>query len=314
MTFKTGILVDQMGHGFGEVTPEMEVEQHAKDFAELLRPHKIKHYTLRSAHEVKPGTDLVLFDYGGMLPGCGDLILSEVRALFRWAQDNPSSLAVVVSTFTYRNVIQGELQELGLDLPNIVGVESSLDDPIPMWFRAGAKPKPPIKEHPLAGMTPLGGTLSAIQFFKPKKRFISFMNTRFGKRRIYEAGAGMGHTSKALHDAGIEVIAIDSNHREGAVFKVEIDDATDYNYRCEPIVLICRPCHGFLTEAIITQAIRKRAEAIVYVGLPKNTKGDLGQFRRRFRVEMRNAGADRESVYVWRPAWNQNVDDLRFPK
>lgn len=311
-TIKTGILVDPMGHGMGEVTPEMEVLEHIKEFTKLVRPAKLKPYTLQSAHKISAGTELVLFDYGGMMEfGSGDLVTSEARALLRWANDHPSALVVVMSAYTYRNVIHYELEDMGLKLHNVIAQEIGRD-PIPMWFR---DPDMPVKirdkrisEHPLAGLTPVGGTLPDSQFFKPSPKFISFMKEHFSKEDIVEAGAGMGHTAKALKDAGLTVKAVDANRRKGSVYKVEIADATEYDYH-SPLVLICRPCHGSFCEAVVQRAVQCQAPAVVYVGLSKNASGDLGKFRRNFKLEMRGAGEDKEGVYVWRLPWNQYVDD-----
>ncbi len=311
MKILTGILVDPMGHGFGEVTPEQEIEGHIHDYSELLKPDTLKPYRLQSAREIKLGTTLVLFDYGGMMPGSDDLVLSECRALLQWAADNPSSLVIVISSFTYRNQIQYEMEEMGLTPHNVVCRESIFKDPIPLWFRVREKPnRTPVPvdtlAHPLAGLMPVGGTLSDAQWFKPARTFIAWFKQQFGSEiRVYEAGSGMGHTAKALSDVGKKIIAIDANYRPGSVFRAEIADATEYDYLSDCPVLICRPCHGAFCEAVIQRAVTCRSNAVIYVGLAKNANGDLGKFRRYFKLALRNAGEDKESVYIWRPAWNQ---------
>jgi hypothetical protein len=314
MKILTGILVDPMGHGFGEVTPEQEIKDHIHDYSDLLKPDKLKPYTLQSAREIKPGTKLVLFDYGGMMPGSDDLVLSECRALLQWAIDNPSSLVIVISSFTYRNQIQYEMEEMGVTPHNVVCRESLSKDPIPLWFRVSTEPdRTPIPietlAHPIAGLMPVGGKLPNAQWFKPNKVFTSWFVNRFKKAwHVYEAGCGMGHTTKALRDVGMEVTGVDANRRPGSVVRVEIADATDFDYRTDPTVLICRPCHGPFCEAVIQRAIACRSEAIVYVGIEKNVRGDLGKFWRFFSRELENAGEDKEVVYVWRPVWNQTTE------
>jgi hypothetical protein len=156
IVLKTAIIVDQMGHGFGEVGPEEEIEEHKKDFAELLYPAVLDSYTPygMSEAEVKQGTDLIIFDYGGMMPG-NSLMEDNSRRLIEFAQNHSSTLCVVVSTFTWRNAIQYEMEELGLgELHNVVcrfwqpknkfdGItdlcaeeKEPLDfEPIPAWFR-----------------------------------------------------------------------------------------------------------------------------------------------------------------------------------
>lgn len=307
MNIKTGILVDPMGHGMGEVSPEQEVKDHIKEYSELLRPHTLSPYRLKSAYQVKLGTKLILFDYGGMMPGSGDLVSGEARQVIRWAEDNPSGLVVVVSDFTYRRVIRGEMEELGLNLYNVVHRESLFADPIPLWFRMGDKFS--VVLHPTAGLMPIGGTLPDQQWFKPEKRFITWFKKNFEREFVYELGAGMGHTSKALSESGLRrVKAIDANIRVGAVYPVEIQDATNLDYDMEPVVLICRPCHGSFVEASIQQALTRRARAIVYVGLPKNVKADLGIFYRQFKCELKESGKEGEFTYCWRPEWNQDTE------
>jgi hypothetical protein len=53
------------------------------------------------------------------------------------AADNPSALVIVASSFTYRNSVKWEMEELGLDLPNVVDGHELLmgDEPVPEWFK-----------------------------------------------------------------------------------------------------------------------------------------------------------------------------------
>lgn len=141
---KTAIIVDWMGSG--SHTPEEEIAQHTNRFSALLgRPLSV--HTPRSPHGIEVGTELVIYDFGGMLPGCGDLIDSNTRELVKWAQDNSSGLVVVVSGFAWSRYIKQELEDNNLlDIPNI-----TCDDffekeesghkswPIPEWWKAGLK-------------------------------------------------------------------------------------------------------------------------------------------------------------------------------
>ena len=138
-----------MGHGFGEVGPEEEIEEHKKDFSELLFPAKLDAYKPVTMEEsyIKPGTDLIVFDWGGMLPGTS-LMEDNSRRLIQYAQDHSSCLCIVVSTFTWRQAIKYEMEELELTgLHNVVcrywqpkedfgNEKEPLEwDPIPAWFR-----------------------------------------------------------------------------------------------------------------------------------------------------------------------------------
>ena len=152
MELKTAIIVDPMGSMFGERTLEDEIKQHIEDFSELLAPAKLKVYTPYSCYpgDIQPGTELVLFDYGGMLPGT-DMAEKNSWHLVTWAADNPNALVVVVSVFTYGGVIEHELEQRGMtSMHNIVPRHwtpkiEDFDTPrehqpegwecIPQWFR-----------------------------------------------------------------------------------------------------------------------------------------------------------------------------------
>ena len=59
---KTAIVVDYMGHGFGEVTPEMEIAEHKERFSEFAEPAKLHVYTPESTYpgSLKHSTDLMI--------------------------------------------------------------------------------------------------------------------------------------------------------------------------------------------------------------------------------------------------------------
>jgi hypothetical protein len=153
---KVAIIVDRVGSFFGDRTPEDEIAEHIKDFSELLAPAILKVYTPYSCYpgDIQPGTDLVLFDYGGMLIG-NSMAERNSWYLVTYAADNPNSLVVIVSSFTWRTAIANELQERDmLSVHNVVPrywepknkynylledesseKEPDAFDPIPAWFR-----------------------------------------------------------------------------------------------------------------------------------------------------------------------------------
>jgi hypothetical protein len=144
---KTAAVVDFMGHGFGAVTPEEEIEQHKERFEEFAAPAKLKVHTPAGVHGIEVGTDLVIYDFGGLMPG-NDLMESNARALVQWAVDNPNALVVIVSETTYRNYFKYEAEEMGLmdSLHNVVCDAIPFDEdkkdthyrtrcsPFPEWF------------------------------------------------------------------------------------------------------------------------------------------------------------------------------------
>jgi hypothetical protein len=142
-TFLTAIVVDYMGSNFGENTPEMEAAEHKKRYEELLFPAKLDVYTPAGVGPsyLKDGTDLILYDYGGLMPGTS-LMEDNSRRLVDWAENHSSCLIVVVSAFTYRNYVAYECRERGLEFIHNIVVEDYLEDPdskpgfpIPEWFR-----------------------------------------------------------------------------------------------------------------------------------------------------------------------------------
>jgi SAM-dependent methyltransferase len=120
-------------------------------------------------------------------------------------------------------------------------------------------------------------------------------------RLIYDVGAGVGHVAKALWAAGLSVVAIDLNRRARQEYAMLEDDGLTFGYLPGSIVMLCRPCHGpsAFTEGVVDRAVNCGASNVLYVGKPKNVTDDLGKFRRRFRVVLRNAGKEGESVYLW---------------
>jgi hypothetical protein len=149
IVLKTAIVLDPMGHNWGAVGPEEEAKEHVKNFSEILYPAVINAYQPGSMYPgaLKPGTDLVLFDYGGMMAG-NSLMEDNSRHLIRYAQDNPNTLCIVVSGFTWRNAVAYEIKEQGLTgLHNLVceffepvEMYSNEKEPenwecIPKWFR-----------------------------------------------------------------------------------------------------------------------------------------------------------------------------------
>lgn len=137
-SIKTAILVDYMGSDFGNITPEMEIVQHVDNYTELLKPATLDWYQIHQFHEsvVKPGTKLILFDYGGVMLG-NNLAQDNSRSLLRWAGDNPTALVIVVSSFTYHHTVKHEMEELGLTLPNVIEGHPLLMEEVsvPDWFR-----------------------------------------------------------------------------------------------------------------------------------------------------------------------------------
>jgi len=134
---KIAVILDYMG-SCGK-SPEEEFEDLKQRFGNIFAGANPVFYRAGypaefGKHGIQPGTDVVLYDFGGMMPGCDDLLSSNARSLIRWCQEHPQSLALVVSTFTYRQQFEYELDKLNLTLSNLVAFES--EDDLPEWFMA----------------------------------------------------------------------------------------------------------------------------------------------------------------------------------
>ena len=297
MSLLTAIWLDPFG-SLSE-TPEEQFDRLKSHYEEIVLETPLDAYAPRAISEIKPGTDLILFDYGGMMIG-NSLAEDNSRALIRWAEDNPNSLVVIVSQFTYNNTFRYAIMDhLGLSeapksvysidedhnstpIHNIV-VENG-DKFIPSWFRKSDH-KPAV--------------LPTQVFFSPNKSFVSFMKKRFGKKIIFDVGAGLGRVSKILFEAGMKPIAIDSNLRDKCEYQIINLDGTEFNYIPKSVVMLCRPCHGIFTQRVVDRAIFCKCSHVVYVGLTKNVKHDLGKYYSRFKRSVVNVGEDGENLYTW---------------
>lgn len=142
-------------------------------------------------------------------------------------------------------------------------------------------------------------TLASVAFFRPRPVFFEQMKA-FRGLHLYDVGAGLGHVADGLAAHGHEVTALDLYIREQGSRFVELANGATYAYEPGGVVLICRPCHGPFTEAVIEQALACNVAWLVYVGLPKNREYDLGRYNRLFRRAVRRVGAQGESLYVMR--------------
>lgn len=144
---KTGIIVDFVGGG-GR-TAEQEVEEHKRNVTTWLKPDVPEFHCPYfpaefGEHGIQPGTELLIYDFGGLGPG-NDMMERNAKDLLEWAEAHPSALVVIVSTFTFSNFIEPEMNAQGLTLPNIVLDNSWQEDmcPIPEWWLG----HPPGKEE-----------------------------------------------------------------------------------------------------------------------------------------------------------------------
>lgn len=298
--------------GTSDKTPEEELAEAVEQIERIVRPRKLR-VTEQAGVSEDMDAELVIFDFGGMWMG-NSLMQDNSRRLIRWMQDHPSSLVVVISSFTYRHGLAPELEDLGLVksgeirnwrdedakqphevLPNLVVIGSRLDDRsdemIRAWFCEGQAPAEPEPEK-----TP---KLPALKFFEPNERFADAMSGF--SEPIFDVGAGVGHVTKFLRERGHEkVFALDAIEREEKEVPVYICDAQTFPYPPGSVLLFARPCHGYFVSGTIERALERKPAAIIYVGLPKNRALDLGPFASNFRRVATRVGGKNETMYVWR--------------
>lgn len=142
---KTAICVDPVG--CYSKTPEEEIKEHKKEYRGFLKPAKLEFYRIHSVYpgEIKPGTELVLFDYGGIGTFGNDMMENNARHIIQYALDNPNCLIIFVSSYAWDYMGKYIIQDFGYhQLPNIVIAKGQLawNDGlhIPEWFRNSVNP------------------------------------------------------------------------------------------------------------------------------------------------------------------------------
>lgn len=252
-------------------------------------------YPAEGNHGLQSGTDILVYDYGGMLPGCDDLLESNARAIIGWASDHPNGLVLIASSFTWNHQIKSEMEDSHLNLRNIVDFHAWDEENLPVEWRGMSVEE----EAKTALCTPDRFTSST--FFQPTKKFADWMVRRLGDGILIDAGCGNGHAMRCLRARGARVIGVDINADYSADTSLPICmDAATFKYPEGCTVLIARPCHGDWVVNAIERA-RRNAGEILYVGLAKNVDDDLGDHAQMFRQVGKRAGADDEGVWSWKP-------------
>lgn len=287
------IVVDMMGCLCLDKTPDDEIADIKERMQRLLGKRKLEFYTPGSP-DLKPGTDILVYDFGGMLPGCDDLLRSNARQIIRMCQDNPNFTALIFSSFTYRHQIRYELDELGMgELPNLINFES--DDDLPAWLK-GLE----VEEPPRRAFRAFPSPFAQLRFFEPNDSFLDWITRRANGRIIIDAGCGEGHVTEALIARGEKAIGVDLNPRDGQNDYVVLMDARDFNYPKGSLVMFARPCHSDWVVGAIEQAVAYDASEILYVGFAKNLRSDLGAWAEQFDQVLANAGKEEECVWSMR--------------
>jgi hypothetical protein len=143
-------------------------------------------------------------------------------------------------------------------------------------------------------------------FFHPTAHFIRWMKNHHGTQHIYEVGAGVGNLSEMLAEAGLHVTAIDVAPRDQSEFPVIRGDSTQYQFEKDSLVLFARPSHNGFVRKTILRALNSGVRTVIYVGLQRNVRQDLGGYYCEFtKRKIRNIGHADEEV------WEMSVSRLQ---
>lgn len=136
-------------------------------------------------------------------------------------------------------------------------------------------------------------------FFRPTPVFVRWLKTNHSDQHIFDVGAGVGCLAKSLAESGLNVTALDLQPRIDSEFSVIQGDSTTYQFEKDSVLMICRPCHdnGFVRKTIL-RALNCGARTVVYVGLQRNVRADLGGYYKQF-TKRRIGGIGHADERVW---------------
>ena len=137
------------------------------------------------------------------------------------------------------------------------------------------------------------------KYFHPTAQFERWMKAHYAKKHICEIGAGVGHVAKLLAESGLRVTAIDLEPKAASEFNVIKADSTTYPYDKNAVAMLCRPCHedGFVRKTIL-RALNSGVRTVIYVGLHRNVRQDLGGYYREF-TKRRIKGIGHADERIW---------------
>ena len=143
---KVGIVVDSMA-GF-DLTPEEEIEEIMEY---LMIGAKLPVQLVAGGEHMgvinRKSIDLLIIDYGGMLPGAYGVQVSQIRGACEWAENHPGKIMIIWSNFT-REIYIDELEEHFGDLDNVrfrfksrfgSDLNTEMFDELKLWYGIGEK-------------------------------------------------------------------------------------------------------------------------------------------------------------------------------
>jgi hypothetical protein len=158
-----GIVVDWMGSG--DFTAEEEIDEIMKRLGSWLKGASLKlaAHSYSVHQSTKEHIDLLVLDYGGVLPGADDMVNSQMREAKEWAENHPSGLLFLYTDYTrqlYEAEIGSELDEIN----NVVfrhqedSIFEGLVGRMRRWFGLPEEPNSEAHDHLIAPGRPNGDT------------------------------------------------------------------------------------------------------------------------------------------------------------
>jgi hypothetical protein len=137
-------------------------------------------------------------------------------------------------------------------------------------------------------------------FFRPTRAFLRWMNANHSGKHIYDLGCGVAKVSNMLAKAGMHVTALDLQPREKSEFLPIVKaDSTEYAFEKGSVLMFCRPCHDHdFVRSTILRGLCCGVRTVVYVGLQRNVRADLGGYYPKF-VRRRVAGIGQADEHIW---------------
>ena len=142
--------------------------------------------------------------------------------------------------------------------------------------------------------------LPNVVFFDPTDEFLSMLPSVIGDGCIIDCGAGGGHATSKILEAGINIVGIDTIERHDAEAPIMQLDSTLFPFQPGMFAMIARPCRGDWIQDTMDNAISRGAK-VIYAGLEKHFEEDLYS-QSRFPLFLTDtAGRDGEWAFLLEP-------------
>ena len=142
-------------------------------------------------------------------------------------------------------------------------------------------------------------------FFRPTEKFIQWLKSYADGRFVVDVGCGEGCLLHHMKKAGIPCIGVDpyppiipdfDRNFDTPVELItrQLGEESSLIQKDNALIVIARPCHSGFTEDVIAR--RNPKTELLYIGLPKNVKRDLGSIKHNIILNS-EVGDEGEKVY-----------------